>query len=296
MNHWITAFRLRTLPLALSSILMGSFLAYSKGIFRWDVCALALLTTLLLQILSNLANDYGDTQNGADNELRSGPIRAVQSGAITKSSMLIAIVVFGILSLISGLSLLCISLGGLNVKFLAFLALGIAAIAAAINYTAGKNPYGYLGLGDVSVFLFFGLVGVTGSTYLFTQTFEFSTLLPAYSCGVFAVAVLNLNNMRDIMADTLAGKHTIPVRIGYNQAKYYHFFLIFTGFVAAITYHINYVGYSKVMLFLGVLILWSKDLVFLMQSNPSENIDPLLKKTALGTLLFVVLFGIGILI
>jgi 1,4-dihydroxy-2-naphthoate octaprenyltransferase len=295
LNHWLSAFRLRTLPLALSSILMGNVLAASKGAFRWDICMLAMLTTLFLQILSNLANDYGDSQNGADNELRSGPQRAVQSGAISKEQMLVGIVIFGLLSLTCGLALLQRSIGFMNLKFYMFLALGVSAIAAAVKYTAGKNPYGYAGLGDISVFIFFGIVGVCGTYYLQTSQFGPEILLPAYSCGVFSVAVLNLNNMRDILPDTMAGKRTIPVRIGYQQAKFYHFFLILSGFVAAVIYQIAFVGYNHIMFFLAVLFFWGKDLKTIMQSNPSDKIDPFLKKTALGTLLFVALFGVGLL-
>lgn len=296
MNKWLSAIRLRTLPLALSSIIMGAFLATVKGVFKWDIFIMSIITTIFLQILSNLANDYGDSQNGADNNLRHGPIRTVQSGAISKKNMLAAIILCSICALVFGLILLWIAFRGIETTFLIFLLIGILSIIAAIKYTAGKNPYGYAGLGDISVFLFFGIVGVMGSTYLYTNTLEVCTLLPAISCGTFAVAVLNLNNMRDILPDTLANKKTIPVRIGYNNAKIYHFILIILGFLTAISYHILYVGYNKVMLFLVLIIFWTKDLKFILLSSTADNVDPLLKSTALGTLLFVILFGIGILL
>jgi 1,4-dihydroxy-2-naphthoate octaprenyltransferase len=296
IKAWLSAFRFRTLPLAFSSILMGSFLAYSKGEFKTEICVWALFTTLFLQILSNLANDYGDSQNGADNALRTGPQRAVQSGIISPNQMLLAVIIFSVLSFISGISLLYIAFDGLSPIFGLFVLIGLGAIAAAVKYTSGKNPYGYVGLGDVSVFIFFGLVGVCGTYYLHTQIFNWSIILPAISCGLFAVAVLNLNNMRDIMPDTFAGKLTIPVRIGLEKAKIYHISLILIGFLAALVFHIFFVGYSKIMFFLLVLVFWSKDLKFIMKADATDNLEPFLKKTALGTLAFVLLFGIGMIL
>jgi 1,4-dihydroxy-2-naphthoate octaprenyltransferase len=196
MSPWISAFRPRTLPLALASILTGAFLAAATGHFNGPVVALAALTTILLQILSNLANDYGDSQNGADSVHREGPQRAVQSGAITPAQMKRGMWICGLLALGSGLALLWVAFGqtlgaaGLRL-FLAFLALGLAAIWAAVNYTAGSNPYGYAGFGDISVFLFFGMVGVCGTYFLQTQTLPVQVLLPAAALGCFATAVLN---------------------------------------------------------------------------------------------------------
>ena len=157
-KDWIHAIRLRTLPLALASIGLGSFLAAFDGKFRWSVLLLSGLTTIFLQILSNLANDYGDTQHGADHAGRAGPDRAVQTGKISMKSMKIAIYIFIGLSLVSGLSLLFISLQEVSVGFLLMLLVGVLAIGAAINYTMGKNPYGYAGFGDLFVLIFFGLI------------------------------------------------------------------------------------------------------------------------------------------
>ena len=207
--------------------------------------------------------------------------------------MLHAIIIFVALSLVSGIALLWISFKNLDIKFLGFLGLGIVAIAAAIKYTAGKNPYGYTGLGDISVFIFFGIVGVCGSYFLHTQLFDWKILFPAISVGLFCTAVLNLNNMRDILSDTLAGKKTIPARLGYNPSKIYHTVLIVTGFISAIAYHILVVGFSKIMFFLLAGIIFGNTLKKVLKSDASDQIDPLLKQTALGTLLFVVLFGIG---
>src|SRR5690554_4435762 len=208
---WLHAIRLRTLPLALASILMASFMAQYHGLFRWEVFVLAALTTTLLQILSNLANDYGDSIHGADSAVRQGPIRAVQSGIISSGEMKKAMLVFALLSFISGNLLLFIALNDLFV-YLSFVALGLLSIIAAVTYTSGTKPYGYLGLGDISVFLFFGLVGVLGTYYLHTLEFSPQLVLPAVSLGLFSTAVLNINNIRDINSDAQAGKN--PFRCG----------------------------------------------------------------------------------
>lgn len=297
MKIWISAFRLRTLPLALSVIFMGSLLAASQSSFRWSVLALAVTTTLFLQILSNLANDYGDTQNGADSDDRIGPARAVQSGAITAQAMKKAMVVFGILSLISGISLIVVSLTNLAWWYsVGFLVLGLASIAAAVKYTAGDNPYGYRGLGDIYVFLFFGLVGVLGSYYLHANRFDPTIILPAASMGLLSTGVLNLNNMRDRISDEKAGKITIPVRIGFASAKVYHFVLISAALISAGVYvALNYTGYWN-FLFLLSAPLFIKHLAFVAECTDPQALDPELKKLALSTLLFCILLGTGMLL
>lgn len=292
---WIKAFRLRTLPLALSSIAMGGFLASAASAFRWDIFLLAVLTTIFLQILSNLANDYGDSIHGADSADRKGPSRAVQSGAITKSQMRVAIFILIFLSLVSGITLLLVSFG-LNWKaLLFFFGLGILSILAAIAYTVGRKPYGYAGLGDFSVLTFFGLVGVMGSYYLFTKTISAYEILPALSCGLFSIAVLNINNIRDIESDRKAGKYSIPVRIGREKAVAYHWILLILGVCASLVY--QWLTYSSPWQFLFVLTFP----LFLYNGlsvarKPSEALDPFLKQMALSTLLFVILFGVGVIL
>lgn len=292
---WIEAIRLRTLPLALASIGMGSVMAASQGLFQQNILILAAITTILLQILSNLANDLGDSDNGADHTGRIGPARAVQSGAISKRSMLMAVILFAVLSLISGIALLYVSVGFANINFIVFLLLGIACIVAAIKYTAGANPYGYAGLGDISVFLFFGLVGVLGSYYLYSLEIPIKLVLPAISCGMFATAVLNLNNMRDIDSDKIANKQTIPVRIGLVHAKVYHFWLVGIGAIAAMGYAVLYFHFIANFLFVIALGLFAK-INSDIQHKEGAALDPYLKKTAMTTLLFVLLWGVGIFI
>ncbi|HZX72957.1 MAG TPA: 1,4-dihydroxy-2-naphthoate polyprenyltransferase [Cyclobacteriaceae bacterium] len=292
---WLQAFRLRTLPLALSSIGMAAFLAASAGKFNGVIFSLCCITTIFLQVLSNLANDYGDSVNGADHQGRQGPQRAVQSGAISLSQMKTAVIVFVLLSLFSGISLLWISFGSDWSAIVFFLALGLLSIAAAIAYTVGKRPYGYIGLGDLSVLIFFGVVGVMGSYYLFVHTISWKEILPALSCGLFSIAVLNVNNIRDIESDRTAGKFSIPVRIGRDKAVVYHWFLLSTGIITAIVYSLlNYHSAFQFLFLLAVPLLIKNGIA--VKTKPSTELDPFLKQMALSTLLFVILFGVGILL
>lgn len=289
---WVKAFRLRTLPLAVSSIAMGAFLAASIDSFRWNIFVLCVITTIFLQILSNLANDYGDSIHGADNLDRKGPSRAVQSGAVSAKQMRGAIIILIALCLISGISLLLTSFGLDWNAILFFFILGILCIVAAVAYTVGRKPYGYMGMGDVSVLIFFGLVGVMGSYYLFTQKISWHEILPALSCGFFSIAVLNVNNIRDIESDKKAGKFSIPVRIGKERAVYYHWFLLIAGLLTATLY--SYLKYNTPWQFLFLLSipLFIKNGISV-SKKPSTELDPYLKQMALSTLLFVILFGIG---
>lgn len=295
IKHWIEAFRLRTLPLALASIGMGSFLAAADDGFRWEILTLTALTTIFLQILSNLANDFGDSQNGADNVDRQGPQRAVQSGAITPKQMLKGIIILAMFSLISGLSLLYVAVGFTQL-FWIFLGFGILSIIAAVTYTAGSHPYGYAGLGDVSVFIFFGWLGVMGTYFLHTLTFDWSVLLPATTCSCFAVAVLNINNIRDIQSDEKAGKITIPVRLGRANAVIYHWILLLIGIACATVYIAMEFEHLWAFTFVIVLPLLIKNAKAVAEKKNPKELDPYLKQMALTTLLFVIVFGVGLLL
>ncbi|MDJ0365624.1 1,4-dihydroxy-2-naphthoate polyprenyltransferase [Hymenobacter sp. H14-R3] len=294
MSPWISAFRPRTLPLALASILTAGFLAKAAGQFNGPVVALAAFTTILLQILSNLANDYGDSQNGADSVHRQGPLRAVQRGAITPAEMKRAMWGFGVAALVSGIGLLLLALGLAGAwVLLAFLGLGLAAIWAAVNYTAGSNPYGYAGLGDISVFLFFGLVGVCGTYFLQARSLPLAVLLPAAALGCFATAVLNVNNIRDIASDELAGKITVPVRLGPRHARRYHWLLLLLGIGGAVIYVALTYHSPWQWLFVLSLPLFAFNGYQVWARQESMRLDPLLKQMALSTLVFTVLFGVG---
>lgn len=290
MKHWLSAARPRTLPLALASIFMGSFLAASAGQFDWLIFSLCCLTTIALQVLSNFANDYGDTQNGADLAGRIGPQRAVQSGAITSKQMLNGIYILTVICLIFGVSLLYFSLKDISIQaFWGFFGIGLLSILAAYTYTAGKNPYGYAGLGDISVLIFFGLIGVLGSNYLFTKTFDWVNVLPAVSCGLFATGVLNINNIRDIESDTRAGKKTIPARLGKRKAIIYHWLILGLGMISILTFSILQ-GESKFYYIVVFPLFFWNGLKVARLPNP----DPMLKQMALSTLFFVLLFGLTI--
>lgn len=297
MKKWIAAFRLKTLPLALSNTIMGSALAAGEDKFRWSIFGLAALTTILLQIMSNMANDYGDFVNGKDTAERIGPKRMVQSGEITPKTMLRGIIIIGIFTAISGLTLILVGTAGIDItNILIFGVLGIAAIVAAIKYTVGKNPYGYRGLGDIFVFIFFGLVGVIGTYFLHAQSFSWDLLLPASAMGFLSTGVLNMNNLRDYEADKNANKKTIVVAMGPQRAKFYHLFLVGGAILLAIIYTIiNYSSpwqwlfiISFPMLFLNLKTVFSY--------KNSIELYPELGKLSMGTLLFAISFGVGLII
>ncbi len=295
-KDWIHAIRLRTLPLALASICLGSFLAAFDGKFRWLVFLFSGLTTIFLQILSNLANDYGDTQHGADHADRDGPDRAVQTGKITLKSMKIAIYILVALSLASGVALLFVSFREMGLAFFAMLITGFLAVAAAIKYTMGKNPYGYAGLGDLFVVVFFGFVGVMGTYFCHTGNFNAHALLPALSCGLLSTAVLNLNNIRDIASDRQAGKLSIPVRIGRKNAVIYHWALIMIAIAASTAFVAINFRTPLQFLFLITTPLLIFNGIKVSKIHDAKKLDPFLKQMAISTLLFILAFGIGNLI
>lgn len=276
---------------------MGSFLASHDGRFRWDVFGLALLTTLFLQILSNLANDYGDSVNGADNTERVGPQRSVQSGAISLKEMKSAVSFFSFLALISGILLIGSGIGfGFSQNWVIFLLLGLVALAAAITYTAGSKPYGYVGLGDIFVFLFFGLAGVLGTYFLHTLEIKPDILLPAAATGLLSTAVLNLNNMRDIKGDGQSGKRTIVVMIGSRKAKVYHAGLITIALLSLVIYiGLNYKTPLQFMFLLNV-VFFSKHLAVVFRNQIPAALDPELKKLSLVTFFTVIIFGLTLLV
>ena len=235
IKYWIKAARLRTLPLAFSCILLSSSLVIINHIeLSFKVLFLILTTTLLLQILSNFANDYGDAIKGLDKN-RTGELRMVQSGKISKLQMKFAIVILSIITLIVGLCLIFSVFQKDLYKILIFLFFGISSIIAAIKYTVGKSAYGYKAYGDLSVFIFFGLVGVIGSYYLFTKNFHWITLPGALFTGLMSCAVLNLNNMRDYENDKKNKKVTLVVKMGMKKSKKYHFSLLFLAISSLLT-------------------------------------------------------------
>ena len=293
IKNFIKAARLRTLPLSISGIILGGFLAMSDGLFNGVIFSLAILTTIGFQVISNFANDYGDGVKGTD-AIRIGEERMVSSGKISPKQMKKAIFISVILTIIFALFLIYESFGLSNFGYsLLFFVLGIVSIVAAIKYTVGDLAYGYSGFGDVFVFLFFGLLSVLGSYFLFTKEIYFLLTLPAISIGLLSTAVLNLNNMRDYQNDKKSKKNTIVVKIGLKAAKRYHYSLLLLSFISAVSYVV--LTYTKTVQFIFLLayIPLVIHALFVYNNKEELRLDAELKKVALSTFLFSVLLGLG---
>ena len=295
LRTWIRAARPRTVLLSFSGVLLGSFLAYNTGSSIgsgiWLCLLFCALTAILLQVLSNLANDYGDFKRGTDSAKRVGPQREMQSGSITEREMKRGMAFVTTLCLIAG-ALLIFVFARLSWQELAvFAALGLGAVLAALLYTLGKRPYGYRGIGDLYCFLFFGWAAVAGTFYLATKSLDFSVLLPASAMGFLSNAVLNINNMRDYENDRASGKNSLVVKLGLKKAFIYHCLLIGGAFVCLTVYlvlkHAPVYSYMFVWLFL----LFFKDLKAIKKTRP-ENLDPFLGRQVRNTFLLVLVYGV----
>lgn len=289
---WLEAARLRTLPLSLSGIIVGSAIAFGNGYWDARVFWLAMLTTILFQILSNFANDLGDSQKGTDNEHRVGPERTVQSGAVSLQQMKIAVILTSILSFISAGALIFFGTQQMPIEMMWFYGgLAILCVLAAITYTVGKRAYGYSGFGDIMVLIFFGFVSVLGVYSLFAKAFDPTNVLPAITIGLLSTAVLNLNNMRDYVNDKASGKVTFVVKIGPNNAKVYHTLMIllaFTSMVAFLSRFNEPILYLSLLPFIGLGMHLRK----VMGTTDPKDFDPELKVVALSTFAISVLFGV----
>lgn len=293
IKNFIKAARLRTLPLSISGIILGGFLAMSDGLFNGVIFSLALITTIGFQVISNFANDYGDGVKGTD-AIRIGEERMVSSGKISPKQMKKAIMISVILTIIFALFLIYESFGLSNFGYsLLFFILGIVSIVAAIKYTVGNLAYGYRGFGDVFVFLFFGLLSVLGSYFLFTKEIYFLLTLPAISIGLLSTAVLNLNNMRDYQNDKKSKKNTIVVKIGLKAAKRYHYSLLLLSFISAVSYVVLTFTKTVQFIFLLAYIPLVIHALFVYNNKEELRLDAELKKVALSTFLFSVLLGLG---
>jgi 1,4-dihydroxy-2-naphthoate octaprenyltransferase len=302
MKHWIEAARLRTLPLSVSGIIVGSMYALANPtddvltpteVFNWKLFAFAIITTLGLQILSNFANDYGDGMKGTDNEDRVGPKRAIQSGVITPQAMKSAIILTSVLTLLSAIYLIYLAFGAYNLGYsLFYLILGIAAIASAIRYTVGNSAYGYRGFGDVFVFVFFGLVSTLGVNFLYSKQLDAVLILPATAIGFLSVAVLNLNNMRDEASDRKSGKNTLVVKMGIENAKKYHYFLIVGAMILVLLFAVLSDFNFDQYLFLLAYIPLIQHLITVRKNENTKLLDPELKKVALSTFALSILLAL----
>jgi 1,4-dihydroxy-2-naphthoate polyprenyltransferase len=296
IKAWLHAARLRTLPLSLSGIIVGTGLAALLDVFDGLIFGLALLTTIGFQVLSNFANDLGDSQKGTDNAERVGPARAIQSGQLTAVQMKRGMWVVGLISLVSALLLIRTSVANLSqTAIYTYVILAGACIAAAITYTVGKNAYGYRGLGDIMVFIFFGLVSVIGVFGLYGEGFEWLVLFPAISMGAWSTAVLNLNNLRDIRNDAKMQKRTMVVQLGFERAKLYHVFLVssglatwfFTVYLLALNTY-NYWLFGALLPSIGFVLHLKR----VLDNQTPAALDPELKKVALLTFFSALLFAI----
>lgn len=294
IKPWISAFRLRTLPLSVSGIIIGSCFAHYNGVFNNAIMIFAILLTIALQVLSNLANDYGDGVKGTDNEDRIGPERAIQSGAISPEEMFDGIKKNILVVIILTVGLIFVSFGSKYFLYaMLFFLLSGLSVYAAINYTVGSSPYGYRGLGDVFVFIFFGLLSVIGSYFLYSKQIDHHIILPAISLGLLSMGVLNLNNMRDIDSDTKAGKRTLAVKLGSEKAKKYHITLITLAILVATVFSILYYSKPTIFLFYIAYIPLMMHINKVKKTTFPKDYDPQLKVLALSTFLFSVLLGIG---
>ncbi|MDA9316400.1 1,4-dihydroxy-2-naphthoate octaprenyltransferase [Polaribacter sp.] len=304
VKSYIKAARLRTLPLSISGIIVGSILgnAYVHASLISEVISpfwttsifwLAILTTIGFQVLSNFANDYGDGIKGTDDN-RKGEARMVSSGAISPKQMKRAMILTSICTLCVAVLLIYVAFGRENFGYsVVFFLLGLASVAAAIKYTVGESAYGYSGLGDIFVFLFFGLLSVVGSYILFTHQINALLFLPATSIGLLSAAVLNLNNMRDQIEDKKHHKNTLVVSLGSQKAKIYHYILILGALVTAVLYVQMQYQSSIQYLFLIAFIPLFFNIRVVAQNILFSELDSELKKVALSTFLFAILFGIG---
>ncbi|MFK8295931.1 1,4-dihydroxy-2-naphthoate polyprenyltransferase [Capnocytophaga canimorsus] len=297
LKTFIQAARLRTLPLSVSGIVMGSALAYSQDLFRSDIFIWALTTTILLQVLSNFANDYGDGVKGTDNHNRIGPQRALQSGKVTRSEMKTAVAVTALLALLAAVVLIYKAFGRDHIIYIVvFMLLGVLSVVAAIKYTVGKSAYGYRGLGDVFVFLFFGWLSVLGSYFLYTHHLPWKVILPATAIGFLSVAVLNLNNMRDYENDKAVGKNTLVVKIGIQWAKYYHYYLVVLAMFLMLTYSVLHLHTHWKLLYWIAFLPLIAHLIRVKKNKELKVLDKELKVVALSTFLLSVLFFLGLLL
>lgn len=290
---WLESLRPRTLPLAFASIVCGSALAFWQGVFNPAIALLALLTAGLLQILSNLANDYGDAVKGSDKEDRIGPLRGMQKGVITQAQMKKALIITVVLICVSGLALVAVACRTLA-DFLGFLVLGLLAIIAAITYTVGTKPYGYMGLGDISVLVFFGWLSVAGTWYLQAHTLSLLVFLPATACGLLATAVLNINNLRDIDSDRENGKNTLAVRLGPVLARRYHACLLIGALVCLAVFNLIWLQSLWGWLFVLAAPLLIKQTRFVLREMEPVAMRPMLERTVKAALLTNLLFAVGV--
>ena len=291
IKYWIQASRIQTLPLSISGIILGSFFAYYNYSFDNIIFVLSLITAISFQILSNFANDYGDGILGTDKN-RIGPKRVIASGKLTFEELKKGIIVNIFISITLSYSLIKYSFKSDYLFIIIFFFLSIFSILAAIKYTMGKTPYGYYGFGDIFVFIFFGLLSVLGSYFLQTKSIDYEVFILGSIIGFLCVGVLNLNNIRDIENDSKMNKKTIPSRIGFKNAKFYHYCLIILSLLLIILFTAKFkISNNFILIIFGILPI----LFHLFKVNQAKSpieFKPLLKQLALSTFFFSIFMSI----
>lgn len=294
IKAWLYAARLRTLPLSVSGIIVGTAIAKYHEKSDSLIFILALLTTIGFQITSNFANDYGDGVKGTDNDSRIGPKRALQSGLLSQNELKHGILVSIFISLIFVIGLIYTAFGDQKLEYIVlFSVFGLLSIWAAIKYTIGNSAYGYRGLGDLFVFIFFGLLAVLGSMFLYTKFITLTALLPAVSIGLLCTAVLNLNNLRDFESDKKSKKNTLVVLMGLENGKRYHYALLLISFICTLVFMV--LNFSNWLICLPLIAFVFIFVHLLKVYNTREPVlfDPELKKLALSTFFLAILIFIS---
>ena len=302
---WVEAARPRTLPLAASGSLIAAGIAAAAGVFRWEIFALMFVVSMLLQVVANFADDYGDLSHGLDDETRVGPKRGLQRGVISVPQMKRALIATCALTFVLGVALVLVSFmggpamtGGSVASIAVFVALGLTSIAAAIFYTMGKHPYGYIGLGDFMSFLFFGVVAVVGGSFLYLHQFAWVSLVAALALGFPVMAVMNINNMRDAKRDAAKGKRTVANMLGAPAMRVYETVLLAAGavlFLATLPMLgiNNFISYFLVTV---SFVMWVRVAVFLWRIPDPEKFDRLMAPTSMGSVLVAVAWLVAVLL
>ena len=286
--------RLRTLPLSVAGVLLGILLAVADWKVDLLTAILVVITTVCLQILSNLSNELGDVLHGTDTEERQGPQYGLNSGAMTVADMKRLIGLFVVLCMVSGAAMTWRAFGTLlDMTPILVLMLGAAAIIGAMKYTLGHNPYGYNAKGDFYVFLFFGLVSVMGAYFVCTKGLglHWKLLLPAAGVGCFSVGVLNVNNIRDMKTDA-ANRVTIAIKLGAHRARVYQTILICTGWACMIAYCLLCWPSWWHWVWVITLPLYIKHL-HMVWTRTDRALDPALPLLVMSTFGLCLLMGIG---
>lgn len=294
LKRWSIATRIGTIALAIVSTILGGALAAHMSKFYWPTAIMAVLTASLLQLICNLANDYGDFVLGADPINQTKPPSAIQTGLVTLAQVRKGLLGLGAATIGSGVLLLYVA-NPPTEDIIVFLFLGACALVASVAYTLGDVPYGYRGWGDAAVFVFFGFLGVGGTFYLHTQQLHSVWVLPAVSYGSLVVGILNINNLRDRDTDAQVGKNTLPVRVGSRIARHYHAGLLILSTVSIQVFLHYYVSTLWPYACLCVLPWLLKNGIVVYHTNQEvERLNGQLSQLVLVTCIFGVLLSLGL--